>query len=74
MLAATWTAIGVLAAVSFSFIALVWTRLDRLEAKFDAKFDTQTARLDEIVKDVGEMKGDLRVPTNRVTALETHRV
>ncbi|MHB1763894.1 MAG: hypothetical protein ACYCPR_12295 [Thermoplasmataceae archaeon] len=39
-----------------------------------ARIDQQTARIDVLVIDVGEMKGDLRALATRVAALELHQV
>ncbi|MCL4414816.1 MAG: hypothetical protein M1522_08755 [Actinobacteria bacterium] len=80
-MAQTWVLIGIFAAFAVGTLALMWTRMDRLDAKIDAqgaslgaridalgtKIDAQGARIDTLIDAVAGL-------TVRIANLEDHRV
>ena len=57
--AITWTALGILASMSVSFLLFILSKIDKLSSDL-------TARMDQIVKDVGELKGDMKIVKDRL--------
>jgi hypothetical protein len=51
--AATWTALGVLAAFSFGTLFYLGARIDALGARLDSRIDGLGARLDSRIDGVG---------------------
>ncbi|MHB8262642.1 MAG: hypothetical protein ACYDGY_02685 [Acidimicrobiales bacterium] len=72
-IAITWTALGMLTAMSVSFLLFILSKIDKLSsdltARIDqqtARIDQQTARIDQMVQDIGELKGDMKIVKDRL--------
>ncbi len=69
-IAITWTALGILTAMSVSFLLFIPSKIDKLGSDLTARIDQVnsglTARIDQLVKDVGELKGDMKIVKDRL--------
>jgi len=81
---ATWVAIGVLGAFAAAVLAMVFQilgKVDTLRTELKGDIDSlrrsveaQTARIDDLVKDVGKLNGSVDALGTRIGHLEEHRL